>query len=447
MYGETSGQLRDALGVLLREHRIQHRLGGKGIHTVPESTTVAEREELGKQIRRYRQCVLTWSLQAVRAANPRINLEGTTGRSRGPAEELRYRLTEALAASTANLATGDELVAEQAFATVDSWRQAARAAALGEHDFAAGVGYGRLSEQQCMTVLKDAADVVRGLVALDRRYEGVPGWEKLHNQGWVGRAAEACRTPRARPSRCRPRRIRRTRLHRRPTRLASRTTTPRRATDAGARRRHAGPVQPAASPRRVPDAQSLRLVMDSQRVVAHEAAGRVTDVEPGLAAKWTTRKGTYIKLVHETRDLGGLLGKGNAAGDGPIAASRAQKLDLEPLIDTKQLHQLDRLFTVIDERVCAAVEHGVKERLYFLRVSVPGLDERDGRLLRVTRRKYIPITSPVQTNLIPIVRQELRPEPIRRHPPPGAAQGRLDFEASINHRPPPRGAPPDVPSI
>jgi hypothetical protein len=175
MYSENSGHLRQALGVLTREHRIQQRLGGKGIHTVPETTTVEEREELGKQIRRYRQCVLTWSLQAVRAANPRINLEGTDGRSRGPAEELRYRLTEALATSTAALAHGDELVTEQQFATVESWRQAARAAVLGEHDFSAGVGYGRLSEQQCMTFLKDAADVVRGLVALDRRYEGVPG--------------------------------------------------------------------------------------------------------------------------------------------------------------------------------------------------------------------------------------------------------------------------------
>ena len=106
MYGENTGHLRHALGVLAREHRIQQRLGGKGIHTVPETTTVEEREELGKQIRRYRQCVLTWTLQAVRAANPRINLEGTTGRSRGPAEELHYRLTEALGASTAELAHG-----------------------------------------------------------------------------------------------------------------------------------------------------------------------------------------------------------------------------------------------------------------------------------------------------------------------------------------------------
>ena len=192
MYGQNSGQLRDSLGVLLREHRVQQRLGGKGIHTVPETTTEAEREVLGKQIRRYRECALTWCMQAVRAANQRINLEGTSWRSRGPAEGLHYRLTEALNASTSSLAPSEELVAEQEFATVESWREAAKAAALGEHDFAAGVGYGRLSEQECMTVLKDAADIVRGLVALDRRYENVPGWEKLHNQGRLGRAADAC---------------------------------------------------------------------------------------------------------------------------------------------------------------------------------------------------------------------------------------------------------------
>ncbi len=39
MYGETSGMLRDALGELLRQHRIQQRIGGAGLHTVPETTT------------------------------------------------------------------------------------------------------------------------------------------------------------------------------------------------------------------------------------------------------------------------------------------------------------------------------------------------------------------------------------------------------------------------
>jgi hypothetical protein len=103
MYGENGGHLRAELTTLLRQHRIQQRLGGPGIHTVPETTTPQEREELGKQIARFRHAVLVWCLQAVRAANPRINLEGTSGRTRGPAEELRYRLTAAVDASSAGL--------------------------------------------------------------------------------------------------------------------------------------------------------------------------------------------------------------------------------------------------------------------------------------------------------------------------------------------------------
>ena len=426
MYGENSGHLRHALGVLAREHRIQQRLGGKGTHTVPETTTVEEREELGKQIRRYRQSVLTWCLQAVRAPNPRINLEGTTGRSRGPAEELRYRLTEALAASTADLARGDELVTEQPFATVESWRQAARAAVLGEHDFSAGVGYGRLSEQQCLTVLKDAADVVRGLVALDRRYEGVPGWEKLHKQGRLGRAAEACAAHTG---------------YDEPDYTVDRLgwqPEPQRV-DGPAMPGLAGVMQAQytllAHLDEFPDARSLRVVMDSQRVVAHEAAARIADVEPTLAAKWTTRTETYVQLVQETRDLGGLLGKGNAAGQGAIAATRAQQLDREPPTDNKQLHQLDRLFTGIDERVCAAVEHGVKERLYFLRVPFPRVDNISPGMVKGPRHRYVPITSSVQTDLLGIVRHELRPAPIKPTAPEGAAQSRSDFEAALRHRP------------
>lgn len=78
MYGETSGMLRDALGELLRQHRIQQRIGGAGIHTVPVTTTVAERGLIGQQVARYRQAVLVWCHQAMQAANPRIGLEGST---------------------------------------------------------------------------------------------------------------------------------------------------------------------------------------------------------------------------------------------------------------------------------------------------------------------------------------------------------------------------------
>lgn len=132
--------------------------------------------------------VLVWCLQAIRAANPRINLEGTSGRTRGPAEGLRFRLEAAIEASPAGLPPLEELATEQTLPMVETWRQAARAAALGEHDFDAGLGYGRLSDAQCMTVLKDAAEVTRALVGLDRRYSNIPGWQSFKDLvGWAGR--------------------------------------------------------------------------------------------------------------------------------------------------------------------------------------------------------------------------------------------------------------------
>jgi len=192
MYGENAGNLRTELTTLLRQHRVQQRLGGPGIHTVPETTTLEERRVFGEQIARYRHAVLMWCLQASRAANPRINLEDASGRARGPTAELHHRLTVAVAASTAGLPSLDELTTEQRFPMVETWRNAARAATLGEHDFGAGTEYGQLSGNQCMTVLKDAAEITRGLIGLDRRYELIPAWEKLKDQGRLSRAAEMC---------------------------------------------------------------------------------------------------------------------------------------------------------------------------------------------------------------------------------------------------------------
>ena len=193
MYAENGGHLRAELSTLLRQHRVQQRLGGAGSHSIPETTSVHERRLLGEQIGRYRHSGLVWCVQAVRAANPRMNLQGTSTRTRGPAEELRYRLDVAIAHSS-GLPGLDELTSEQPFAMVESWRQIARAATLGEHDFDAGLGYGRLSQVQCMTLLKDASDVARGLVGLDRRYSNIPGWQPLKDAGWLARAAETCAT-------------------------------------------------------------------------------------------------------------------------------------------------------------------------------------------------------------------------------------------------------------
>ena len=426
MYGENSDMIRAELTVLLRQHRIQHRLGGKGIHSVPETTTVQERDELGRQIARYRHSVLVWCLQAARAANPRINLDGLSGRLRGPAEELRYRLAAAAKASPAGLAPSEELATPQDFPIVDTWRLAASAAALGEHDFGAGVGYGHLSEEQCMTVLKDVAEIARALVGLDRRYGNIPGWEKLKDQGRLGRAAEVCANFAGGDE---PDYTVDFRGWRPPADLHRGPAPP------GIRGVLQGEYNLLVTLKHFPDAHNMRLVLDSQRIVSHEAAGKVGAIAPLLMEKWEARTETFKTLIHETRNVRGRLGNGGpAAAQAAVVASRAQKLEPDAEIDSRHVQQLDRLFNRIDARLADAIEHGAAERLYFLRVKVPRVTDQSEGLVQPVRVRYVPINSPVQTDLIKTVGTRLRPPPVRPRPPARAHQSRLDFEAALTHR-------------
>lgn len=54
----------------------------------------------------------------------------------------------------------------------------------------------------------------------------------------------------------------------------------------------------------------------------------------------------------------------------------------------------------------------------------------------------MPITSPVQTDLIRVVREHLRPPPIEVRPPVDARASRVELTEAITHRPGTTG--PDV---
>ena len=140
MYGQNTDVLRESLRELLTFHRIQHRIGGAGPRNVRATTTAEERRLIGEQIARYRHSVLTWCHPGLYAANPHIDHHKPTRRTRGPAENLRHRIHTALADDHAGLPTLTELTTPQPFRLVELWRQAARACALGEHDFTAGAG-------------------------------------------------------------------------------------------------------------------------------------------------------------------------------------------------------------------------------------------------------------------------------------------------------------------
>lgn len=438
MYGENTTALRTALTTLLRQHRIQHRLGGKGIHTVPETTTVAEREELGHQIARFRRTVLGWCLQAVNATSPGAD-EDINLRFRRPVEELRSRLGLAIAGSEVGPASLNELTTAQTFPIVETWRLAAKAAALGEHDFGAGVDYVHLSDDQCMAVIKDAAEVTRAVVALDRRYEGIPGWERLPEQRVLGRVAEACA-------------------------IFAGHSTPNHAADLRGWHPPAAPSRDPILPglggvvqgeynllvalRQFPNALTMRMVLQSQLIVSHESATQAQEIDRGLAATWRQRAETYLLLMRETRDVRGALGNaGAAAAQAAMVVARARRLATDPRGNGPALQQLDRLFTRIDARLAAVIEHGVSQRLYLRRVTLPRLTERSEGLVHRAHTRYVPIDSRVQDTLLPIVRSRLRPRPEAVGTPDDASRSRSAFEAAMTHRPTRRGTPPDVPSL
>ena len=426
-YGENGCQVRAELTTLLRQHRIQQRLGGQGIHTVPESTTPAQREEFGRLIQRYRYAAMAWCLHAVVAANPRVALEGTTERSRGPAEELRYRLKKSINFSNAGLPTMEDLASAQDFPMVESWRQLGRAAVLGEHDFPGLMDYGRMSSAQCMTVLKDAAEVTRAVVVLDKRYENIPGWIPIRERGRLDRAAQVCAVFAGydEPDYS----------------VDHKGWRPTSATIDGGPLPGIGGVLQAEHNMlvhlaRFPDALNLRRVMDGQRILSHEAARLAPDVGPELIEGWLEREQTYKRLIDETRNVGGLVGNGGpAAAEAANAVGRLRGLHVDEITTPEPLRDLDKLFTRTDARVAAIIEQGVAERLYFVSVKLPRIVDGTGQLVSPTRERYVPINSPVQTDLLAIARHQLRPAPVVPAAPPSAEQSREELRESIDHRP------------
>ncbi|MDI4643269.1 hypothetical protein K9U39_20525 [Rhodoblastus acidophilus] len=201
MYGENGALLRAELSALLAQHRVQLRLGGGGSPSVPVTTSRTEREEIGKQIRRYRQSVLCGASKHSRAVAPYASGQALT-RAAHPiptapdatrrTSVARLALDHTVDTSSARLPELHELVAPQELPLVEHWRQAARGAALGEHDFAAGLHHDSLDVPQVHTLISDIAAVVRALVILDQRYRSIPSWERLHRAERLGWSALAC---------------------------------------------------------------------------------------------------------------------------------------------------------------------------------------------------------------------------------------------------------------
>jgi hypothetical protein len=440
MYGENGALLRAELSALLAQHRVQLRLGGGGSHSVPVTSSRAERAEIGKQIRRYRQSVLVWCQQASRAVAPYASSNLSPApptpfrlppTQHGGMASLRLALDHAVDTSSAPLPGLNELVARHELPLVEHWRQAARAAALGEHDFTAGLSHDSLDAAQAHTLIGDIAAVVRALVVLDQRYRYIPGWERLHRPERLGWSALACA-------------------------LDSSLEPPSYAIDALGWRAPTnvmpGPARPgllgvlqaernlAVRLRPLPTAMNLRRIVHSQRVLSDGIAELAADVDDDLRVRCLARQETYADLQRELRNVGSLIGTGElAVADSADVIGRLKALRPGVNHDLRVLRAFVTLFQKVDGQIADHVETGIERNAYLRRVTLPRLVEDSGQLVTPVRERFTPFDDEGPSAVVHLARERLRPSSAQSAPTPDAGRSRAELHSAIVHRPRSRG--------
>jgi hypothetical protein len=436
MYGVNGAQMRTELATLLRQHRVMHRL---------EEDSPAERAEVGRQVLRFRQSILVWCAQAIGVARP-LAFANIPVKPADP-----FRASSDHGAAVTELARALELARDQSpskpapsieftrpspNALVEHWRLAARAAALAEHDTAPDRAV-RLTAAQARAVAGDVAAVSQALVVLDRRYRNTPEWEPLRGCDRLGWAALA-------------------------TALDVSLGQPDYSVDQTGWRPRTKTIPGPAKPgilgvlqaehnllvrlNSLPSALSLRLVVDSQRLLTTALIRYAQRVDPELADRWRARAATYTQLQRELRNLAGRLGNGAAATvEAANAVSRMKAVTPDTVIEPRMLGGFHTLFGRLDTRIADILEAGVERGTFVQRVTAPRLMSSDGRLVHPVRERFIPVARAADLDVIRTARQQLRPDPGPVPASPGAS--RVDLHAALIHRPAEKRVIRDVPRI
>jgi hypothetical protein len=433
MYGETGAEMRRELAALLRQHRVQQRLGGP---------TQEAREELGVLVREYRQTVLVWLSQAMRAASPMafsnmppaqpnpFRSVGAPGSHLTAAGELARAIDLAKTQSTARVASSEALASPHPNPMVEHWRLAARSAALAEHDTSDQFGV-QMTASHAQALVGDVAALTQAIVVLDQRYRNTPGWEPLAQSARLGWASLAVA-------------------------LDVNLGQPDYAVD------HLGwrpktkiitdPVRPGIlgvlqaqhnlviRMKSVPNATNLRLVVDSQRLVSAHLVPFAARIDGRLTDRWTERADTYSLLQQQLREVGGLLGKGGlAVAEGSNAVTRLRAMPPDTIVEPRVLSGFQLLFNRLDNRIADVIEDGVARGAYFKRVTLPRLVDGGGQLVRPVRERFVPVTTATDLAVVRTGRERLRP----REPVPSTTPGptRVELHSALIHRPAARGLP------
>lgn len=256
--------------------------------------------------------MLGYSLQAVRSVTRTADLDRPIG-PRDPIIALRSQLekTHAAQPDLGSLSSAMERTPE--FELVRRWQDAARLAVQGEREIIA-LQHSLPTREQERVVLKDAADLVRGVALLDLRYKNVPGWTHLQKRGRLQSAADAVSQQLAE-------------AHRDTSvdQLGWRPTPG--IIDGPALPGLAGVLQAQHNAVvdlvHFPSALNLRHLLTAQADLSAQAAGLARAVGSPQTPVLEQRASLYRELVAASRSLGGQLGQGrNAALESAYAARR-----------------------------------------------------------------------------------------------------------------------------
>lgn len=436
MYGENGAQMRTELAALLRQHRVMHRLA-------PDSA--ADRAEVGREILRFRQTIVVWCAQAIGAARP-LTFPNIPQKPADPfrvasehgaaVRELARALEFARDEAATRAASSHEFTTPRPNELLEHWRLAACAAALAEHDTAPDQTV-RLTAAQGRAIAGDVAAIAQALVVLDRRYRNTPDWEPLAQCDRLGWAALA-------------------------TALDVSLGQPDYSVDQTGWRPRTKPIRGPAKRgvlgvlqaehnllvrlKSLPNAMNLRLIVDSQCQLTSLLIPYAERVDPNLAEQWRSRAATYSRLQRELRNVGGKLGDGaGATAEAANAVTRMKALPSDTVIEPRMLGGFRTLFRRLDTRITDVLEAGVERGAFVRRVTLPRLTTSDGRLVHPVRERFVPVTRATDLEVIRTAREHLRPPADPALASPDAS--RVDLHAALIHRPPEKGAQPDVPGI
>ena len=420
-YGDVASRLRETMTWLLERRRITQQLGGPGSFRVPVTTTETDRMAMGEEIQRYRAAVLAYCLEAVRAVTPTADLDGKD-RLRDPAVALRYQLEIAHPGTPADVELSTLMKQRPSFELVSHWQGAAKLAIEGEREIAA-IRRQPLSGDQQAQVLKDAADLVRGLVVLDIRYKNVPGWRFLEQKGRLLTAATAVSEG-----------LEATDLDASVDHLGWRPTPGM--IEGPALPGLAGVLQAqhnvAVALNHFPSAFHLRHVLVAQADLSQQSARLAKAVESSTAGAFQERTMLYRDLVVASRQVGGELGSGQfAAVESANAASRMAFGPADREQADQALAKLARLNERVDVKIAAAVEHGLREKLYLQAIKLPTLGRPGPAGIVRAAQKYVSVSGTTGSELFHLS-ERLRPSVVPTHTPQGNGRTpRAFFAATI----------------